>query len=266
MDDSTFLCEHTLAKESMDQALVNRITRFRTGNERLVQQLLYEQQTILRLQGKIEQLEKDKTLLVKAVGLIDRCIQVLSANGLGTIESVTTAGLRLVFDDPSLGLIIEKKEGVRGISYGLLVRGKDPSGHEVIGPPSETFGGGVSNVASFLLRVLLIKRFKLAKFLAVDESFNNVNGAQNKRNVSELLHKLCSDHGFTIFLVTGEELLTSAADHAYEVSVEDGVPVLKDLRDSTQSQVAGRNQPQYSGDDPSLPSSVAQEKPAALPD
>lgn len=236
----------------MDQALVNRITRFRTGNERLNQQLNYEQQTIVRLQGKIKQLEEDKTLLVKAVGLIDRCIQVLSANGLGTIESVTTAGLRLAFDDPSLGLIVEKKEGVRGITYGLLIRQGD-----VIGPPSDTFGGGISNVASFLLRVLLIKRFKLAKFLAVDESFNNVNGAQNKRNVSELLHKLCSDHGFTIFLVTGEELLTSAADRAYEVSVEDGVPVLKDLRDATQSQDAGRNQPQHTGDDPSLPSSVA---------
>ena len=218
----------------MDQTLVSRITRFRAGNDGLTQRLTYETQNIVRLQGKIKQLEEDKTQLVKAVGLIDRCIQVISANGLGTIESVTTAGLRLAFDDPSLGLIVEKKEGVRGISYGLLIRQGD-----VIGPPSETFGGGVGNVASFLLRVLMIKRFKLAKFLAVDESFNNVNGAKNKQNVSELLHKLCTDHGFTIFLVTGEELLTSAADRAYEVSIEGGQPVLRDLRGNTQAQIAG---------------------------
>jgi hypothetical protein len=237
----------------MDQDLVNRITRFRTGNERLTQQHSYEQQSIVRLENKIKQLEADKTMLVKAVGLIDRCIQVISANGLGAIESVTTAGLRLAFDDPTLGLIVEKKEGARGISYGLLVRQGD-----VTGPPKETFGGGISDVASFLLRVLMVKRFKLAKFLAVDESFNDVNGAQNKRNVSALLQKLCTDHGFTIFLVTGEELLTSAADRAYEVSVESGVPVIKDIRDQAETQVAGTNRSQLPGDDSPLSPSVAE--------
>lgn len=242
----------------MDQALVNRVTRFRTDNERLNQQLAYERQSIVRLQAKITQLEADKTLLVKAVGLIDRCIQILSANGLGAIESVTTAGLRIAFDDPTLGLIVEKKEGVRGISYGILIRQGD-----VIGSPSETFGGGVQNVAALLLRVLLIKRFKLAKFIAVDESFNNVNGDQNKRNLSALLHKLCSDHGFTIFLVTGEQLLTSAADHAYKLTIEGGLPVMKEL-DETETQDAGSDYGQRAGDDSSVPPPLVETKPAPV--
>ncbi len=238
----------------MDQELGNRITRFRAGNERLNQKLEYEQQSIVRLQAKIAQLEADKTLLVKAVGLIDRCIQILSANGLGTIESVTTAGLRIAFDDPTLGFIVEKKEGARGISYGILIRQGD-----VIGPPSDTFGGGVQNVAALLLRVLLIKRFKLAKFIAVDESFNNVNGDQYKRNLSVLLHKLCADHGFTIFLVTGEQLLTSAADHAYKLTIESGLPVLKEL-DETEAQDIGRDNDQRAGDDSPLPPPLAQKE------
>lgn len=210
------------------RGLGSRAAQFRAFNEQLNQRLGYEQQSVVRLQRKIDQLAADKEQLVKAVGLIDRCIQVLSASGLGVVESVTTAGLRLAFDDPTLGLIVEKKEGARGNSYGLLIRQG-----EVVGPATESFGGGVSNVAAFLLRVLLIKRFKLAKFIAFDESFNNVNGTKNKQNVSALLHKFCDEYGFTIFLVTGEELLTSAADRAYEVSMNSkGETVLKDLRDN----------------------------------
>lgn len=72
--------------------------------------------------------------------------------------------------DKTLGLVVEKKEGARGYSYRLLIKHGD-----TVGNPMDSFGGGVQNVTAFLLRVILIKRFKLAKLLVVDESFNNVS-------------------------------------------------------------------------------------------
>jgi len=236
----------------VNQSWVNRAADFRSSQSRISQRLDYERKSAARYQEKIKQLEEDKAQLLKAVALIDRAIQIISANGIGTIESVVTAGLRLVFDDPTLGLIISKKDGARGISYDILLRQGD-----TVGNPMDMFGGGCVNVASFLLRVLMIKRFKLAKFLAVDESFNNVNGDENKRSVSELLHKLCHDYGFTILAITGEQLLTSSADHIYQVSTEGRMPVIKDYLE-TPSQNSGRDSGQSSGDDTPLPSSLAQ--------
>jgi DNA repair ATPase RecN len=208
----------------MDSVLVSRITNVISGTARIDQQLAYEAQGIVRLQAKITQLEEEKTQLVKAVGLIDRCIQLISANGVGKIESIVTGGLRLVFNDPHMGLIVEKKEGARGITYQLQVRKGT-----VTGDPMKFFGGGVVNVVAFLLRVIMIKRFKLAKFLVVDENFNNVSPDYQPR-VSEMLHKLCADHGYTILAVTHQPILASAADAVYEVSVGEGkTPVLRKL-------------------------------------
>jgi len=138
----------------MEQALFNRITLLRAGVTRIEQRLDYEQQSVIRLEAKIKQLEADKVQLLKAVALIDRTIQVISANGVGKIESIVSDGLRRVFNDPTLGFIVEKIEGKRGYSYRLLVRHGD-----TIGNPMNSFGGGVQNIVAFLLRVIMIKRF-----------------------------------------------------------------------------------------------------------
>jgi hypothetical protein len=184
----------------------------------------YEAAQVVRLKGKISQLEEDKKQLVKAVGVIDKVITIISANGIGKIESIVSGGLQLVW--PQLSFVVEKKEGVRGNSYRLLLqKGR------IVGPPMSTFGGGPVNVAAFLLRVIMVKRFKLAKFLAVDEGFNNVNGDANQIQVSTMLSKLCHDHGFTILAITGQPLFAAAADIVYEGIPGDGetLPALRRL-------------------------------------
>jgi DNA repair exonuclease SbcCD ATPase subunit len=249
----------------VDQALVNRITRFRAGNERLAQQVEYEKQTVVRLEAKIVQLEADKTLLVKAIGLIDRCIQVISANGISKIESIVTGGLRLVFNDPQLGLIVEKKEGKRGNSFELLMKKGD-----VVGVPMDTFGGGPCNIVSFLLRLILIKKFKLAKFIALDEAFNNVgkDGGDLTRTAT-MLRQLCDDHGFTLLITTHERAeagLISAANNVYRVFIEDGKPpVLKKVNAlEAQTENSGRDSFQLPGNDSSLSPPLAKAEPASV--
>ena len=200
----------------------NRLAAFRTNVVAVKSRREYEEQNLQRLKAKVAQIEGDKTQLVKALGLIDRAITVISANGIGKIESIVTAGLRLVFKDPDMAFVVEKKETQnRGNSYRLLVRQKG-----FVAPPIDNFGGGIVNVVAFLLRVILIKRFKLAKFLIVDEAFNNVNGLQNQVRVSELMTKLCEDHGFTVMAVTGQQVFAQAAKRIYRVSGTEDTPIL----------------------------------------
>jgi ABC-type lipoprotein export system ATPase subunit len=89
------------------------------------------------------------------------------------------------------------------------------------------FGGGVQNLCAFLLRVIMIKRFKLAKVIVLDESFNNVNGARNQRRLSEMLRTLADDFGFTILAITGQKRLAAAADNIYEVDTGGPTPALR---------------------------------------
>jgi DNA repair exonuclease SbcCD ATPase subunit len=199
----------------MDQILANRVAAFHATASQVKQQFSYEEQSLARLRSKIAQIETDKAQLVKAVGLIDRCIQIISANGIGKIESIVSGGLQMVFGDKSMGLVLSKKETARGSSYEILLRQGDFSGKIM-----DSFGGGVANVISFLLRVVMVKRFKLAKFLALDESFNNVS-ADHLPLVSEMLQRLCRDHGFTVLAVTHQPVLAQAADRVYRITDEE---------------------------------------------
>jgi hypothetical protein len=80
-----------------------------------------------------------------------------------------------------------------------------------------SFGGGVQNVVAFLLRVILVKRFKLAKFLVLDEQFSNVS-PEYQPKVSQMLREL-ADLGFTIFAVSHQPMITEAADTVYRLTV-----------------------------------------------
>jgi DNA repair exonuclease SbcCD ATPase subunit len=208
----------------MEQSLSNRIAVFRNGRTRIEQQLENERTTITRLTNRIDRLKEESAQLVKAVGLIDKCIEIVSANGIGKIESVVSAGLHRVFNDKTLALVVEKKETARGYSYRLLIKHGD-----TVGNPMDSFGGGVQNVVAFLLRIIFIKRFKLAKLVALDEVFANVSVDYINfvTNVSAMLKTLSEDHGFTILAVTQVAELTEAARHVYEV-VPTSPPTLRE--------------------------------------
>lgn len=201
----------------MDQALSSRLGKVHATVSSIDQRLQYETASIARLTARIKQLEEEKAELVKAVGTIDRCVQIVSSNGIGKIEGIVSDGLKRVFGNDELGLFIEKKETARGNSYRLLVRKGD-----TVGNPMDSFGGGVQNVVAFLLRIILIKRFKLAQFIALDEQFSNVS-SEYQPKVSEML-KVLSKMGFTIFAISHQPTITAAADNIYEVVVDEGFP------------------------------------------
>ena len=195
--------DHLISSIEEARVLKNRLAQVAEARER-------EVAILAKLKASMDEYAASKADLLKAIALIDKTIGIVSANGIGKIESTVTNGLRLVFDNPDYGIRVIKKETARGNNYSLEVyKG------EISGPAQSTFGGGISNVIAFLLRVIMIKRFQLGKLLVVDETFNNVSPKYLPK-VSELL-KTLADDGFTIFAISHQAPLADAADHAYTV-------------------------------------------------
>ncbi len=210
----------------MDSVLSNRISAVRSVVDSINGQLAYEQSQIVRLTSKITELEGEKTQLVKAAALIDKVIQIVSQNGIGKIESIVSDGMRRVFNDPTLTLVVEKKSQARGNVYRLLVQKDGGEPYD----PMNSYGGGVVNVISFLLRIILIKRFRLAKLLVLDEQFNNVS-AQYLPNVSAMLRTMTDNHGYTILAISHQKQLALTADKIYRLAEEGDLPRLEVVSD-----------------------------------
>jgi DNA repair exonuclease SbcCD ATPase subunit len=159
---------------------------------------------------RLKELEEFKAKHLKAQALLDAAISKVSEGGINRIEEMVTTGLRLTFPDKDLKFLVEKKTGARGNSYRFVV-----SEGEVSGPAVDTFGGGVVNVTQFLLRVIMIQRFGLAKFLALDETFGNLSEGY-LQNILDLFQSLVQE-GFEILLITHQPSLAGGADRVYEV-------------------------------------------------
>lgn len=203
----------------------DRVTSFIEHRKQLKSKLTYEKSSIDKLKDRVSKLSEERVKLVKAQGVVDKVTQIVSARGVGKIESIVSNGLKLVFGK-KVSFIIDKKEGTKGTNYKFLI--KDG---EVIGSPTESFGGGIVNVTSFLLRIIMIKRFKLAKFMAIDEGFNNVSELYIPK-VSSLLKTLSDNHGFNILLVTHQMRLAENSDNIYIAEkIEDGSPNLRKILD-----------------------------------
>lgn len=198
---------------SVDEQLVGLIARKVALTEQLAQK-----------QARMTELADKKAFLTKCLTVLDTLIQTVAAKGVGRVEQAVSSGLQLVFG-PDLSCVIERKDGARGTTYRIQIKNSTPDG-DVIDDPMEAFGGGVVNVTAFLLRVLLLQRFKLQKLLVLDEAFNNVS-VQYLPAVSGLLQSLADDYGFTILAVTHQPELARAAHHAYAVSAEGPVTLHK---------------------------------------
>ena len=210
----------------MSEAMTQRVTHLRTTVQGLQARKEAVGSQLSTARKSMLDLETKKAHLLKCSAVLDKLTQAVASKGVGRVEQVVTQGLQVVFG-PNVACLLEKKEGARGTTYAIRLKVTTKDG-EVIGDPMDSFGGGPVNIMSFLLRVLMIHRFKLARLLVLDESFNNVS-REYLGAVSSLLKTLVDDHGYSILAVTHQPELAANADMAYRVGGEIGEPTLRCL-------------------------------------
>lgn len=164
--------------------------------------------------GKVQKLSSEVEVLTKGGELLRLLMDKLVLDQVKTIESVVTEGLRTIFFDQDLAFEAEVGTYRNKISIDLLVR-RDQNGVEVVGPPLETMGGGVSSIASLTLRLLALLRLKKFPMLLLDETLSAVSDDYVDAT-GQFLAKLSETTKIPILLVTHKQAFLDHAKTAYQ--------------------------------------------------
>lgn len=127
------------------------------------------------------------------------------------IEGMVTTALQAVFEEDYQFIIdFDIKRNRPEAKISLKIRGEEVD-------PCNSVGGGVLDVASFALRVVLwsIQNPRSSNTIVLDESFKFLHG--NLENASQLLKKLSKDLGLQFIIVTQLDELSQYADKTFVV-------------------------------------------------
>lgn len=186
-----------------------------------LQEALQSQRTAF--QTEVDLLGEEIRLLGHCGAGFDALLAAMSAESLSSVENLLTYGLQTAFPEQHLACRLEAstKRGAQAIEVRLV---HATTGGTVDAPILEAFGGGPASVISFLLRLLVVRRTKLAPVLLLDEPFAFVS-AEYVDGVAKLLRELAEKLGLTIVLVTHQPAFLEVAHVAYRISQHEGAAV-----------------------------------------
>lgn len=166
---------------------------------------------------RADALRAEAETLDNVVALLAAMQEVWRGRFQGAVGEVVSQGLAGVFGE-ALDLIIEM--GQHGDHPTARFALRDPRGLETT-DIMDARGGGIVNVAAFLLRVLLLlsARPAMNRLLVLDEPFINVS-AEYRPAVTALLRRICDEGGFQIIMVSHTPELADAADRAYRFTLD----------------------------------------------
>lgn len=189
----------------MMDSLLERASRLRAQRD-----LLISSRDSLKLQ--IATMEEEENTLSLSSELLKKLIDAEVVEGVSSVESLISEGLKAVFHDQDIGIrtVVEEKRGKINVSFLTSQDG-------IEGKTLDSFGGAVSTVQSILLRLSIILRRGLRPILLLDESLPAFDRGYIHR-MAEFLSTLCSETGVDILLVTHNSDLVDASHHSYKIS------------------------------------------------
>lgn len=189
--------------------------------DQLLGRVSAQEQVVAEHRATVEALTSEVQVLTYTSAALQALLNAVSADSLASVEQLVTYGLRVVFEDPTLSfrLVVSTKRGAQSVEP-RLVHGT------VEAPILEAFGGGPATVVAFLLRLLTVRRLRLAPVLLLDEPFAMVS-AEYVPNVGKLLRELADQTGMTFVVVTHQPSFLDYAHHAYEAVETSGGTIFK---------------------------------------
>lgn len=190
------------AKTQRFEALKGKIQRLEVQQDLLRKR---EEETLLR----IEALERENVVLEKVAELFKHLIDKYVYEYAESFSAIITEGLNSIYYDQDLKFRIDVEQK-RGRVYATFVLEEG----DVEGGPLEAFGGGVAAVISLLLRILVMVKSNMARYLLLDESLASLS-EEYVEPCGDFLRKLCAEMGVHILMVTHNRDFVELSDNAY---------------------------------------------------
>jgi chromosome segregation ATPase len=177
------------------------------------------------LRTEIDDLAAKGILLNKTVELFHFLLDRLIYSGVESISEIVTEGLKAIFHDQEIAFKgeISTKRNLTNVEFKTAQDG-------VEGPALEAFGGGVSSVESLILRLLVILKTGLARFVLLDESLAALS-EQYDEAAATFIKQMCAKLNMDILLITHKPQYLDFADTAYQAEAQsDGTMKLKKIQ------------------------------------
>jgi len=182
---------------------------------------------------KEEELEKQrvayKTIeigvddLIKARNLLENSNIVSREFVKQEVEQLVTQGLRVIFDDPLIRFNIEfvEKRNQTEAAFYLSKDGEDKDARvesEII----SSYGGGLVDIISISLRIILMQLLKLEGSLVLDEPGKNIS-VQYIDRFAKFLTDVSSAFNRQVIMITHNTTLADCANNIIKVDQKNGV-------------------------------------------
>ena len=201
--------------------MIRRVASLRKKIEKIEAQRDVYKQEYDKANARYHALVTAETDNKEAADLLWAVVEAKQKESKEKIEKLVTAGLRAVFGRDDMTFVLEatgKSASRRGIRPLIQCEYGDYQFASLI---PEGHGGGVADVASFLLRVVMLSIMadRSEFFIVLDESFKHVS-VEYLRNVASLITELSKSLGIQFVLITHKNELLDAADVIYRAKMD----------------------------------------------
>lgn len=181
------------------------------------------------LKGQIQSLEDEEELLELTSSLLRTLIDKEVEAGVKAVEDLQSEGLQAVFDDQDLSVKADVNIQRGKVSVDLVTVQKHEDGSIIEGTPTDAFGGSVLTVQSILLRIIVMMRRNIRRFVLLDETLPAFD-SNYISNMGSFLSELCKRLGIDILMVTHNPALFEAADRSYRIVKRGGEATFERVR------------------------------------
>ncbi len=183
------------------------------------------------LRSQAQSLESDETRHKYQSDLHQKCSEVFKnwledsmRKNVDSMAELASTGLKHIIHDQELMFRIKQEPKYNRLSMRFVL---EQDGHE--GDPIASYGGGAAVIISFILRIAVMTRMKMANLLLLDESLASLANAYVP-SAAEFMHQLAEETGINILMVTHNDEFLKNAHVAYEGHKENQVLTLKQIR------------------------------------
>src|SRR5512135_397613 len=169
------------------------------------------------LQSQVHNLEKEESSLAYKAELYQKCSEVFKTwledsmkKNVDSMAELATTGLQHIIHDQKLNFQIRQEPKYNRLAMRFVL---EDNGVE--GDPIQSYGGGAAVVISFVLRIAVMARMKMANLLILDESMLALSNSYVP-SAAAFMRRLSEETGINILMVTHNPEFLNHAHIAYD--------------------------------------------------